>query len=86
MTTEQRARATDTGLPDGVAERMAQFVEWTGITPPTRLTEDQGDGRTFTTELLNFAGETGLSLDWLWLGTERSLVLGAFHAAQEGRA
>ena len=38
--------------------------------------------RTFSDELLMFCEETGLSLDWLWLGDERPLVIAAFHAAQ----
>ncbi|MGR3792638.1 hypothetical protein [Vannielia sp. SX4] len=86
MTTEQRASANHTGLPDGVSERLAQFAAWTGATPPASVAEDQGDGLTFSTELLQFADRTGLSLDWLWLGTPRSLILGAYNRAQEGRA
>ncbi len=86
MTTEKRASATGVGLPTGVKERLSQFAAWTGTKPPSRVTEDQGDGLTFSTELLDFANDTGLSLDWLWLGTPRSLILGAFRAAQGGRA
>ena len=43
MTTEQRARANDTGLSADALERLALFAEWTGTTPPERLTEDEGD-------------------------------------------
>lgn len=86
MTQEQRASATDTGLPIGVKERLSQFAAWTGTKPPKQVTENQGDGLTFSTELLQFADRTGLSLDWLWLGTPRSLILGAYNRAQEGRA
>ena len=69
-------------LPEGVQERLALFAEWTGTKPPEKLTEGEGMDRTFSDELLMFCEETGLSLDWLWLGDERPLVIAAFHAAQ----
>ncbi len=39
--------------------------------------------RTFSDDFLAYAHGTGLSLDWVWLNDERSLVIGAFHAAKD---
>lgn len=73
-------------LPDGVTERLALFSEWTGTTPPDRLLNGEGEDRTFTDEFLVYCRINGLSLDWVWLGNEMSLVMRAHHAAKEGRA
>ncbi|KJZ31565.1 hypothetical protein TW83_07820 [Paracoccus sp. S4493] len=76
------------GLPCGTRDRLALFAEWTGapVFDPAQVVEKTEDGDTFSTEFLAYCCATGLSLDWVWLGDERSLVMGAFHAAQGGAA
>ncbi|WP_017999959.1 hypothetical protein [Paracoccus sp. N5] len=69
--------------PEGVLDRLTLFAEWTGTTPPKRLLNGEGEDRTFTDELLVYCDQNGLSLDWLWLADEKSLVMQAFHAARE---
>lgn len=69
--------------PEGVLDRLALFAEWTGTTPPQRLLNGEGEDRTFTDELLSYCDQNGLSLDWLWLADEKSLVMQAFHSAKE---
>ena len=86
MTNEQPTSVKETALSGGVHERLTLFAEWTGTKPPEKLTEGAGDERTFSDDLLMFCHETGLSLDWVWLGDEKSLVLQAFNAAQGGQA
>ena len=75
----------DANLPIGSIERLARFAEWTNTTPPEKILEDHGDGPTFSDEILTFADNHGLSLDWFWRGDVRSLVIGAHEAAQEAR-
>lgn len=70
--------ANDTGLPGGVLDRLALFAEWTGTTPPQRILDGEGHEATFSTEILTYAVQHGLNLDWFWLGDERGLVL-AYH-------
>lgn len=77
--------ATDTALPSGALERLALFAEWTGTTPPARVLIDQGDGATFSDEILAYAYRNGLSLDWFWLGDERGLVMAYHHEAKKDR-
>ncbi|MEQ3642849.1 MAG: hypothetical protein ABNH17_07390 [Paracoccus sp. (in: a-proteobacteria)] len=76
------------GLPCGTRDRLALFAEWTGAEqfPPHKMLTRTEDGDTFSTEFLSYCAATGLSLDWVWLGDEASLVIGAFHAAQRGAA
>ena len=76
------------GLPLGARDRLALFAEWTGAPrfDPNEIVERTEDGDTFSTEFLTYCAVTGLSIDWVWLGDERSLVLGAFNAAQGGAA
>ena len=83
MTLIGRACANNTLYPHGTLDRLALFAEWTGTTPPETILEDQGDGWTFSTKFLRYAETTGLSLDWVWLGDEKSLVMQA-HAVATG--
>ncbi|WP_417272739.1 hypothetical protein [Celeribacter halophilus] len=76
----------DANLPIGSIERLARFAEWTNTTPPEKILEDHGDGPTLSNEILTFALENGLSLDWFLLGDEQGLVLGAHNAAKEARS
>lgn len=72
--------------PASVMERFALFSEWTGapLFPIEDMTEGPEDDRTFSTAFLHYCAAHGMSIDWVWLGDERSLVIGAFHAAKEG--
>lgn len=74
--------ATDTGVPAGARERLSLFAEWTGTTPPAAIL----DGDSFAADFLRYAATTGLSLDWVWLADERSLVMQAHNATRGGRA
>lgn len=74
--------ANDARLPDGALERLALFAEWTGTTPPKNPVTNEGGDLYFSDELLSFADESGLSLDWFWLGDERGLVIGAHNHAK----
>ena len=56
--------AHDTGLPAGALERLALFAEWTGTTPPARILDGEGEERTFSDDILAYADEQGMSLDW----------------------
>ncbi|WP_253196093.1 hypothetical protein [Roseovarius sp. PS-C2] len=76
----------ETCLPDGAMERLSLFAKWTDTTPPENVMEGTGDERTFSNEFLRFCQETGLSLDWFWMGDARSLVMQAFNAAQGNAA
>ncbi len=67
--------ATDTAMPAGARERLGLFAEWTGTTPPARIISGEGEELTFSDELLTYAQEQGLSLDWLWFGNVRGLVM-----------
>ena len=80
--------ATDTALPAGVCDRLRLFSTWTGAEPfpPAEMVEPAEGGVTFTTAFLSYCDANGLSLDWVWLGSERSLVLGAYNATKGGRA
>ena len=57
---------------DHTAVRLAQFAEWTGTEAPESLLD--GDGAP-TDELLDFCKSQGLSLDWLFLGDAKGLVM-----------
>lgn len=85
MKTEERARATNTGLSADALDRLALFAEWTGTTPPEVLTEEDEDGPTFSREMLAYCNRFGLNLDWLVLADERGLVM-AYHRAAKGGA
>lgn len=85
MTPLNAIRAYDTGMPSGTMHRLFLFAEWTGTTPPARILEGEGADRTFAPELLAYAAENGLSLDWLLLNDERGLVM-AQHNQVRGRA
>lgn len=76
------------GLPCGTRDRLALFAEWTGAEqfPPSKILMRTDNCDTFSPEFLAYCLANGLSLDWVWLGDERSLVIGAFHAAQGGDA
>lgn len=63
-------------------QRLAQFAEWTGTTPPEHITEGEGNDRTFSTAFLVYANQHNLNLDWLWLGEVRGLVM-AYHRQAE---
>lgn len=67
--------ANDTAMPAGALERLALFAEWTGTTPPARILDGEGEERTFSDDILAYADEQGMSLDWFWLGDERGLVM-----------
>lgn len=87
MTIIERACANNACMPAGAYERICLFAEWTKTTPPSQILADQGDGLTFSDELLAYAERNGMSLDWFWLGDETSLVMQAFHVARKrGRA
>jgi hypothetical protein len=64
-----------TGLPEGAIDRLALFAEWTGTTPPACIVIGEGKDRTFSDDILIYADRQGMSLDWFWLGDERSLVM-----------
>ncbi|PTQ72731.1 hypothetical protein [Celeribacter persicus] len=70
-------------LPQGALDRLSLFGEWTGTTPPENILEDHGDGPTFSNDLLSYAVENGMSLDWFWMGDERGLVICAHNEARE---
>ncbi|WP_134679566.1 hypothetical protein [Paracoccus ravus] len=76
-------------LPEGVAERLAAFAEWTGtpLFPAEKVLFDQGgeDGHTFSDEFLTYVQRVGMSLDWVYLGDAMPLVMRAYNAAQEVR-
>lgn len=73
-------------IPHGAMDRLALFAEWTGTTPPEFILADQGDGWTFSDELIAYCDAYGMSLDWFWLGDERGVVMAAHNAAKEARA
>lgn len=76
---------TATTLPQGAIDRLALFAEWTNTTPPASILVVQGDSVTFSDELLRYAYLNGLSLDWFWLGDERSLVMAQHETALSER-
>lgn len=57
-------------------QRLDAFAELTGTTLPEHVLIDKdGDGGTFTAEFLAYCRNTGLSLDWVWIGdTEKTAV------------
>lgn len=71
--------------PEGVLDRLALFAEWTGTTPPKRILDGEGDEATFSTEILTYAVQNGLNLDWFWLGDERGLVMSYHRVAKQER-
>lgn len=75
-------------LPHGVRDRLSLFAEWTGapLFPADQVVEECDGGDTFTASFLRYCSDNGASLDWLWLGDERGLVIQAHHALKEGRA
>lgn len=68
--------ANDTGLPNGCAERLAQFAQEQQVAafPPEQVLDDQGHGATFSAAFLRYCGDTGLSLDWAYLGQGQPLA------------
>ncbi|WP_243613406.1 hypothetical protein [Shimia aestuarii] len=63
-------------------ERLALFAEWTNTTPPERIMDGEGENRTFSQDILVYAKENGLSLDWFWMGNEMGLVMQAHNQAR----
>lgn len=53
--------------------RLKSFAAWTGTVAPQSMLDDDGAP---TDELLDYCRHENLSLDWLFLGDEKSLVLG----------
>ncbi len=66
--TDQRACATDNGLPQEAMQRLVTYAAMTGTAPPSIVTEGKGEDLTFSDELLAYCDRTGLSLDWLMHG------------------
>lgn len=62
--------------------RLAQFAEWTRTAPPEKLLDKEGAP---TGKLLAYCRETGLSLDWLFLGDAKGLVMAEHRRAAEPR-
>lgn len=60
-------------------ERLGLFAEWTGTTPPEKVLDDDGAP---TGQFLAYCRDNGLSLDWLFLGDERGLVMQAHNRAR----
>ena len=60
-------------------ERLNLFAEWTGTTPPEKVLDDGGAP---TDQFLAYCRDNGLSLDWLFLGDERPLVMEAHRRAR----
>ncbi len=69
-------------LPKDALERLALFAEWTDTTPPAKIMAADG---AFSADLLAYAVDTGLSLDWLTLGNEQGLVCQSYRIAREAR-
>ncbi|MCV2446670.1 hypothetical protein [Paracoccus sp. DMF] len=88
MELQERLGANETGLPDGVQERLATFAEWTGTTafPADKVLEKCEGEDTFSDEFLAYVQRVGMSLDWVYLGDAMPLVMRAYNAAQESRA
>jgi hypothetical protein len=80
MTQETPSPGNATGFPPDALERLAQFVEWTGTVAPSRLLD--GDGAP-SIALLAFCIHQGLSMDWLFRGDVRGLVMGSHRAASK---
>ncbi|WP_297754647.1 hypothetical protein [uncultured Shimia sp.] len=74
--------ANTSDLPAGSMERLALFAEWTNTTPPERIMDGEGENRTFSQDILVYAKENGLSLDWFWMGNEMGLVMQAHYQAR----
>jgi len=56
-------------MPADARQRLDAFAAQTGTTPPEHaLIDEHGDGATFTDDILDYCLNTGLSLDWLWVG------------------
>jgi hypothetical protein len=71
MTQETPLAGNAPNLPPGTLDRLAQFVEWTGVPAPSRLLDEDGAP---TMELAAFSMHQGLSLDWLFRGDVRAIV------------
>lgn len=61
-------------------DRLKAFGEWTRTEPPSELLDDT---RAPTDELLCYCRAEGLSLDWLFLGDVRGLVMAQHNRAKE---
>ena len=70
------------GTLEKAMQRLAQFEEWTGTKCPYSITEGKGKDRTFAHDFLVYANANNLSLDWVWLGDVRGLVLGYHRQAK----
>ena len=53
--------------------RLEKYAKWTETQAPAQMLDDDGAP---TDELLDYCRAESLSLDWLFLGDERCLVLG----------
>lgn len=80
MTQETPSPGNATGLPPDALERLAQFVEWTGTAAPSRLLDEDGGP---SNALLAFCKHQGLSMDWLFRGDVRGLVMRSHRAASK---
>lgn len=80
MTQETLSPGNGIGLPAEVLERLTQFVEWTGTVAPSRLMDEDGEP---SMALFAFCRHQGLSLDWLFRGDVRGLVMRSHYAASK---
>ncbi|MCT4333778.1 hypothetical protein MU516_12980 [Paracoccus sp. YLB-12] len=82
MELTKRPRAHDGGLPEGCADRLAQFAIERQVRafPPEQVLEDQGDGLTFSTPFLRWCQETDMSLDWFYFGTGQPVAMREYRA------
>lgn len=71
-----------------MAERLALFAKWTGAQqfPVKSTLEACEGGNTFSDAFLHYCNKNGMSLDWVWLGDERGVVIEAFRNAKGARA
>lgn len=68
---------------EDASSRLAGFAEWTDTEAPASLLDDQGAP---TTELLAYCKAQGLSLDWLFLGDAKGLVMAQHRQAREDQS
>ena len=57
---------------EDASSRLASFAEWTGTNATSALLDEQGAP---TDELLSYCKAQGLSIDWLFLGGPKGLVM-----------
>ena len=61
--------------------RLADFASWTKTEAPKTAVDEDGAP---SAELLAYCDEHGLSLDWLFRGDVKGLVLGLRHEPSSG--